>query len=369
MKHKVCYVTSTRADYNPLRKTVLKLNSCKEIDFKLVITGMHLSPKFGNTYRTVLNDGYRNYDLVKTKLGNGSKQDMALAIANTITKFIEYFTTYKPDLLVLYGDRFEIFAVATAASVLGIKIAHISGGDITEGAIDDIFRNSITHMSSLHFPGNEDSRRRIIGMGKDSQTVFNVGEPGIENIINIEEISRQDLSIKLSFDLTSDFAIVTYHPETVGNRSVEKDMKQLISAMNRFDMNYIITKSNADAGGLLINKIWERESKKHNNWLFVSSLSTDVFINCLRRAKMMIGNSSSGIVEAPTVGIPTVNIGDRQKGRMLSKSVICCKCNTKEIKDAMKLAYIMKNRKYYLYGDGNSSDKILEQVLNYLDRK
>lgn len=368
MKYKVCYVTSTRADYNPLRKTILKFESCKEIDFKLVITGMHLSPKFGNTYKTVLSDNYRNYDLVKTKLGNGSKQDMSLAVADTITKFTNYFSSYRPDILILYGDRFEIFGVATAASILGIEIAHISGGDITEGAIDDVFRNSITQMSSLHFPGNDDSKKRIVQMGKDSKTVFNVGEPGIENIFDINEINRKDLSKKVDFDLTSDFAIVTYHPETVGDRNIENDMKHLISAMDKFDMNYLITKSNADAGGLLINEIWQKESKKHSNWLFVSSLPVDIFINCLRKAKMMIGNSSSGIVEAPTVGIPTINIGNRQKGRMMSKSVICCKCNTKDIQDSIDLALHKKKHKYYLYGKGDVSDKILTKVLDYLKK-
>lgn len=368
MKHKVCYVTSTRADYNPLRNVILALNSARQIDFKLVITGMHLSGKFGNTYKDVLKDGYKNYDLVKTKLGNGSKQDMALATADTINKFTKYFTNYKPDLLVLCGDRFEIFGVATAASILGIKIAHISGGDITEGAIDDVFRNSITQMSSLHFPGNQDSAQRIIEMGKDKTTVHNVGEPGIENIINIKKISKQDLSKKLNFDLTIDYAIVTYHPETIGNKNINDDMKQLINALNKFNLNYLITKSNADAGGLQINKIWETESKKHNNWLLVSSVDTETFINCLRNAKAIIGNSSSGILEAPTIGIPTINIGNRQKGRLMANSVISCECKTEKIANSITKALKMNNKKYYIYGDGKTSTKIVKYILDYLNK-
>lgn len=368
MKYKVCYVTSTRADYNPLRNVILALDNTKQIDFKLVITGMHLSSKFGNTNKDVLKDGYKNYDLVKTKLGNGSKQDMALATADTINKFTKYFANYRPDLLVLCGDRFEIFGVATAASILGIKIAHISGGDITEGAIDDVFRNSITQMSSLHFPGNEDSAQRIIQMGKDKKTVHNVGEPGIENIINIKKISKQELSKKLNFDLTKDYAIVTYHPETIGNKNVKNDMKQLINALNKFDLNYIIAKANADAGGLAINEIWNSEAKKHKNWLFVSSLDVETYINCLRNSKMLIGNSSSGILEAPTIGIPTVNIGDRQKGRLMAKSVINCECKIDKIANSINKALKINNKKYYLYGDGKTSSKIVKYILDYLNK-
>lgn len=368
MKYKVMYVTSTRADYNPLKETILALNNCKDFDFKLVVTGTHLSSKFGNTYKEIVKDGITNFDKVNVKLGNGSKEDMALATSDTIAKFTKYFTNNKPDLLVLCGDRFEIFGVATAASILGIKIAHISGGDITEGAIDDVFRNCITQMSVLHFPGNEDSRKRIINMWKEPRTVFNVGEPGIENLIKVKKINRQELSNVLNFDLTKDYAVVTLHPETIGNQNIKKDIKELISALEKFDLNYIITKSNADAGGLLINEIWEKESKKHINWLYVPSLKVDVFVNCLRNAKMIIGNSSSGILEAPTVGIPTVNIGNRQKGRLLSKSVINTKCEKDSIVKSISKALKMKNKKYYLYGDGKTSKKIVKYILEYLNK-
>ena len=368
MKHKVCYVTSTRDDYNPLKETILALHNCKDIDFKLVVTGTHLSSKFGNTYKEIVKDGITKFDKVNIKLGDGSKKDMVLAVSDAIKKFTEYFTNYQPDLLVLCGDRFEIFAVATAASIMGIKIAHISGGDVTEGAIDDVFRNSITQMSSLHFPGNEDSKKRIIQMGKDSKTVHNVGEPGIENILKVKKINKQELSKILNFDLTKDYAVVTYHPETLSKTSVKEDMKQLIKAIDKFNMNYLITKSNADAGGLIINDIWEKESKKHNNWLFVSSLGVDTFINCLRNSKMIIGNSSSGILEAPTIGIPTVNIGNRQKGRMLAKSVINCKCNSEDITKVINKALKMNNKKNYLYGDGKTSSKIVKYILDYLNK-
>lgn len=366
MKYKVCYVTSTRADYNPLRATILKLNNQKEIDFKLVVTGTHLLKEYGNTYKDIIKDGITNFDKVKINLGSGSKKEMTGAIGGITTVFIKYFKKYNPDLLLLCGDRFEIYAVAKAAFSLGIRIAHISGGDITEGAMDDYYRNEITKMSVLHFPGNEESRRRIILMGKNSKTVFNVGEPGIENIVNIKKINRKKLSNKLSFDLTKDYAVVTCHPETIGKRNIKNDMKEIINSLNSFDMNYIICKSNADAGGIQINKIWEKESKKHNNWLFVSNLDTETFINCLRNSKMIIGNSSSGILEAPTIGIPTVNIGNRQKGRMMADSVIACDYKEPDITKAIKKALKLNNKKYYLYGNGKTSDKIIKYLLSYL---
>lgn len=369
MKPKVCYVTSTRADYNPLKETILLFHNCKDIDFKLVVTGAHLSNRFGNTYKEIVKDGITSFDKVKVKIGDGSKQDMVLATTDTANKFVDYFSKYKPDLLLLDGDRFEIFGVALAASILGIKIAHIGGGDITEGAIDDVFRNSITQMSSLHFPGNEDAKKRIINMGKDKKTVHNVGEPGIENVLKIKKESKKDLSKNLNFDLNKDYAVVTYHPETMRKTSVKDDMKQLISSMNKFDINYLITKSNADAGGLLINEMWEKEASKHKNWLFVSSLGPELFINCLRNAKMIIGNSSCGVVEAPTVGIPTVNIGNRQKGRMYAPSVVSCKCDSKEITKAINKALKTPNKKYFLYGNGNVSKQILKYTLEYLGIK
>lgn len=368
MKYKVCYVTSTRADYNPLKETILALNNCKDLDFKLIVTGTHLSSKFGNTYKEIIKDGIKKFDKVNIKLGNGTKSDMSLAIADTIKKFTEYFNNYKPDLLILCGDRFEIFGVAIAASILGIKIAHISGGDITEGAIDDVFRYSITQMSSLHFPGNDDSKKRIIQMGKDPKTVFNVGEPGIENILKIKKENSKQLSKKLNFDLTKNYAVVIYHPETLSRTNAEQDMKELITALDKINMNYLIIKSNADAGGLIINNIWQKESIKHSNWLYVSSLNVETYINCLRNAKMIIGNSSCGILEAPTVGIPTVNIGNRQKGRLLAKSVINCKCESQDITKAINNALKKKNTKYYLYGDGKTSSKIVKYILDYLNK-
>lgn len=368
MKKNIFVITGARSDYGLLRETIKKLSQEKNVNLKLIVTGSHLSKELGNTYKEIERDGFCNFEKLKIKLGNESKESMSFAIANTIEVFTNFFKKNIPDMLVVLGDRYEIFGAVIAASTLGIKIAHISGGDITEGAIDDCFRNSITQFSVLHFPGCEDSRKRIIAMGKNPNAVFNVGEPGIENCLNIQEIEKGELSKDINFDLNSDFAIVTYHPETVGNRNIKKDINELIKAMNHFNMNYIITMANADAGGKIINSAWEKECKKHKNWLLVSSLGVNRYINCLRYSKLIIGNSSSGIVEAPTIGVPTVNIGNRQNGRMMSKSVMCCDNNEKEIIDSIKKALQLKKHKYYLYGDGKTSEKIVKHILEYLDK-
>ena len=367
MRKKVCIVTGARSDYGLLRETIRKFNNNKEIDFKLVVTGSHLSSRLGNTYKEISKDGFV-FDKVKINLGDGSKKGMSLAISNVIKVFTDYFDNYKPDILILLGDRYEIFGVAIAARILSIKIAHISGGDITEGAIDDVFRNSITQMSSLHFPGCEDSKKRIVSMGKATSTVFNVGEPGIENCLNIEIINKKELSKIINFNIEKDYAIVTYHPETNSNTNIKKDLKELIRAMNTFDMGYIITKANADAGGTIINDLWKKECSKHSNWLLVSSLGVNKYINCLRNAKLVIGNSSSGIVEAPTLGIPTVNIGTRQKGRMMAKSVINCDAKENDIAQAITKAMKLKHKKYFLYGNVNTSEKIVNYILKDLKK-
>ena len=279
-------------------------------------------------------------------------------------------------MVILLGDRFEILSVATAAHLIGIPIAHISGGDITEGAVDDAVRHSITKMSTLHFPGCEQSRKRIIQMGEQPQYVFNVGEPGVENCLNLEKLPLKELSTNLNFDiLNNDYSIVTFHPVTMENNTGVKQVYELIHAMDRLDrMYFIITLANADAGGRAINDIWIEEGKKHKNWLVVTSLGVVRYLSAMQYAKMVIGNSSSGIVEAPSMKVPTINIGDRQKGRMLAESVISCKPLEEDIYNAFKTALSPQFEKKIEhvespFGDGTTSKKILDYIIKYLNNK
>ena len=374
--YKVCVVTGTRAEYGVLRPLLLKLKTSVEVDLQLIVTGSHLSEKFGNTQREIQSDGFVEYIKVPIPIEDDSKEGMALSTGVALQKFAELFSENRPDLLVVLGDRFEIFAVVAAAHLMGIPTAHISGGDVTEGAVDDAIRHCITKMSSLHFPGCEQSRKRIIQMGEQPATVFNVGEPGVENCLNIDLMEREELSKNLNFEyINGNYSVVTFHPVTMENNTAKQQLYELINAMNQFsDMAYIVTLANADAGGRLINDIWQQEGKKYNNWLVVSSLGVKRYLSAVKYAKLVIGNSSSGVVEAPSMKTPTVNIGDRQKGRMMAESVICCGPECGEIVGAMEKALTNEFQKKARhvkspFGDGTTSDQIVGHILDFLRSK
>ena len=371
--YKVCVVTGTRAEYGLLRPLLIKLNGHDSIDLQLVVTGSHLSEQFGNTQKEIQEDGFLEYIKLPIPIEDDSKEGMAFSTGVALQKFAELFSEQKPDLLVVLGDRFEIFAVTAAAHMIGIPTAHISGGDVTEGAVDDVIRHCITKMSVLHFPGCEQSRKRIIQMGEQPEAVFNVGEPGVENCLKRELMSRDALADNLEFPyIKRDYSVVTFHPVTMENNTAESQMQELINAMEEIpDMAYIVTLANADAGGRMINEIWGREGKKHTNWLIVPSLGVLRYLSAVKYAKLVVGNSSSGVVEAPSMQTPTINIGDRQKGRMMADSVICCKPKREDIVRAMNIALtddFQEKAKHIQspFGDGSTSEQIMEHILKFL---
>ncbi len=374
MLHKVCVITGTRADYGLLRGLLFRLKSNDRIELDLLVTGSHLSKAFGNTQQEIVKDGFDVFSKLSIPIEDDTKQGMANAVGIAICKFSEYFYNNKPELVVVLGDRYEILAAVISASLSGIPVAHISGGDVTEGAVDDAIRHSITKMSQLHFPGCEQSRRRIIQMGEQPATVFNVGEPGVENCLKTSFMNREELAKSVSFNgVMSDYSIVTFHPVTMESNTGVDQVKELMEAMNAFsDMSYIITMANADAGGRSINSLWIEEGKKHKNWLVVSSLGVRRYLSAMRYARLVVGNSSSGIVEAPSMGIPTVNIGDRQKGRMMADSVITCEPNRLSIEEAFRRALTEEFRSKAQnvkspFGDGMTSKRIEDTIMMYLD--
>lgn len=376
MKYKVCVVTGSRAEYGLLRPLLHKLNDDNEIILKLLVTGSHLSSAFGSTYSEIESDGFQIYSRIEIPMDGDSKADMARAAGFALSAFADCFEELRPDLLIILGDRFEIFAAASAAAILGIRIAHISGGDVTEGALDDTFRHCITKMSHLHFPGCKQSAYRIIQLGENPENVFNVGELGLENCLSLTPMTISELQSCIDIDIIErPYAIVTFHPETVEENSARSEINELIMAMESFpEMNFIITKANADAGGRTINLIWDEQAKTHPNWLLVSSLGVEKYIAAMKYSEMVIGNSSSGIVEAPALRKPTVNIGDRQKGRKMARSVICCKPLADEIFLAMKRAQSAEFNDIAAeaissYGDGSSSQSIYSVIKNYLKEK
>ena len=372
MKHQVCVVSGTRADYGLLRPLLIRLRDCPEIELTIAATGSHLSAAFGGTVDELTRDGFA-YDSVPFPLDDDSKAGMARATGAALSAFADYFSARRPDLLVVLGDRYEIFAAAIAAHFSGIPIAHISGGDVTEGAVDDAIRHSVTKMSTLHFPGCEQSRRRIIQMGESPERVFNVGEPGVENCLNTPLLSVEELAESLQFDLTAGpYSVVTFHPVTLEDNTAERQLHELIAAMDVFPaMSYIVTLANADAGGRAINAIWQAEGVSRKNWLVVPSLGMRRYLSALKGAEMALGNSSSGIVEAPAMHIPTVNIGDRQKGRMRAESVIDCPPEREAVTAAMKKAMTPEFKAVAAntdspFGDGRTSKKILSELLRFL---
>lgn len=375
-KHQIGVITGTRAEYGLLRNLIFKLKENKSIDFKLIVTGAHLSEVFGNTQSEIIKDGINNYIKVPIPIDDDSKDGMSLSAGIAMSNFANLFTKYKPDILIVLGDRYEIFSAVSAAHLVGIRVAHIGGGDITEGAVDDAIRHCITKMSNLHFPGCEQSRKRIIQMGEQPQYVFNVGEPGVENCLDLEKMSRKALAESLNFDIVNnDYSLVTFHPVTMENNTGVEQVYELIHAMDKLkDMYFIITMANADAGGRTINDIWIKEGKKRKNWLVVTSLGVVRYLSAMKYAKLVIGNSSSGIIETPSMGIPTINIGDRQKGRMMAESVISCLPIEKDIANSMNIALAddfqeASKHVYSPFGNGNTTDQIICYVLDYLNSK
>lgn len=372
--HEICVVTGTRAEYGLLRQLLYKLKNCDNVNLNLVVTGAHLSAAYGDTQQEIINDGFRDFVKIPIPMEDDSKAGMAASTGVAMAKFSDFFRTYKPDMVIVLGDRFEIFAVVAAAHLMGIPVAHMSGGDVTEGAVDDAIRHSITKMSTLHFPGCAESAKRIIQMGEQPGAVYNVGDPGIENCLTLPLLLRTELFENLQFPgILKDYSVVTFHPVTMEKDTAKEQVYALIEAMDAFpDMSYIITMANADAGGRAINGIWLEEGAKRNNWLVVQSLGVQRYLSAAKYAKLVIGNSSSGIYEAPALGTPTINIGDRQKGRMMAKSIICCEPKKEQIVCAMSEALNEEFQENALhvespFGDGTTSDQIVKIVLDYLD--
>lgn len=372
-KYQICVVTGTRAEYGLLKELLFKLRDDSRCKLTLVVTGSHLVEGFGNTQKEIMEDGFEDYIKVYIPLEDDSKSGMAKAAGAAMEKFSELFTEFCPDICIVLGDRFEIFAVAAAAHLVGIPIAHISGGDVTEGAVDDAMRHCITKLSTLHFPGCEQSAKRIIQMGERPDSVFNVGEPGVENCLKVVCMSRRVLADNLNFEeIMGDYAVVTFHPVTMENGTAAYQLRELIGAMEAFpNLSYIITKANADAEGRIVNDIWQQETEKHTNWKLVSSLGMVRYLSAVKYAKAVIGNSSSGIYEAPSMGTPTVNIGERQKGRIMAESIVSCLSEKEKI--AASIGQVLKDDFQQkaknivpMYGDGTTSEQIVGHVMGYL---
>jgi GDP/UDP-N,N'-diacetylbacillosamine 2-epimerase (hydrolysing) len=364
--NKICVITSTRADYGLLYWTLKELKASNFCQLQLVVTGMHLSSKFGNTYKLIEKDGF-NID-AKVDLGqlNSTRGSILDQISLGVRGFTDTITKLSPDLIIILGDRYEMLAAAQVALILGIPIAHIHGGEVTEGAFDDSIRHAITKMSHLHFTSTEIYRNRVIQMGESPGHVFNVGAPGLERIRKIKTLTNKELEESLGFKLREKNLLITYHPVTAKG---ENAMGSLIGALEKMpDVGQIITLPNSDPEHDIIFEQWSRYSQGKENVFLSSSLGSLNYINTMKVCDAVVGNSSSGVIEAPFCATPTVNLGSRQKGRILTGTVIQVdNLSVDEIYKSIKKAIGMKVEQELLYGDGFSASKIIKILKDRLE--
>lgn len=370
MKRKICVVTGTRAEYGLLYWLMKRLQNDEEVDLQIVATGMHLSPEFGLTVKQIEQDKFRVNEKVEMLLSGDTATAISKSIGLGVISFTDSFHRLSPDLIVVLGDRFEIFAAVQTAMIMRIPVAHIHGGELTEGLIDDPIRHSITKMSHLHFTASEEYRKRVIQMGEQPATVFNVGTLGLEGIKNIQLLNHQALSESIGFELEK-FFLVTLHPTTLEKSTAEAQINTLLAALDKFPRYQVIfTRTNADTDGRIINKKIEEYVKENSFRCCVfDSLGQLRYLSAIKNCEGVIGNSSSGLLEVPFLRKPTVNIGIRQRGRLKAKSIIDCSFNVKEIVNSIEKALSSDFKEMILdipmlYGDGNTSKEIVNILKN-----
>ncbi|SHN82391.1 UDP-N-acetylglucosamine 2-epimerase [Bradyrhizobium erythrophlei] len=363
--HKVCVVTGSRADYGLLYFLMRQLLADPLFDLSIVATGMHLSPEFGMTAKVIEADGFKIAARVETLLSSDSGVGVAKATGLGVLGLADAFQQLRPDLLIILGDRFEIFSAAQAALFLRIPVAHIGGGDVTTGAFDDAIRHSISKLSHLHFVTNADAAKRLARMGENPKHIFDVGSPGLDHLLHTQLPSREQLEDDLEFKLRKRNLLVTFHPVTLDLMSSRLQIDALLEALSRRcpEDGIILTLPNADTEGrALIDEIRRFAVGKDNVRVF-ASLGQKRYLGVLALANVVVGNSSSGLYEAPSLGTPTVNIGNRQDGRLRADSVFDCEPDAEAIHDAIDRALtfgkqVVKNP----YQKGDCAQSIVEQL-------
>lgn len=366
MKTKICFITGTRAEFGLLLPLINLVKEDEGFILQIIATGAHLSPEFGLTYREIETAGLRIDTKVDMLLSGDTDEAIAKSVGLGIIGLTDALSGLKPDWVVLLGDRFEAFAAASAAYTLKIPIAHLHGGETTEGALDEGFRHAMTKLSYLHFTSTETYRKRVIQMGESPERVFNVGAIGLDHLLNTDQFDPDDLSRKVPFSLKDPYAVVTFHPATLEDNRPEGQFRQLLQALDEHPgLNLIFTYPNADAYGREIISLLKAyvENNRDRAVGFVN-LGQKRYLTALKCAAAVIGNSSSGIIEAPSFGVPTVNIGDRQKGRIKGESVIDAPAIVHDISAAIGRAcsaeFQQQSRETTNpYGAGGTAEKIL----------
>lgn len=366
-KTKICVVTGARAEYGLFLPLLKLLKSSEVFDLQILVTGMHLSPEFGLTYREIEKDGFIISDKVEILLSSDSPIGITKSTGLALLGLADSYQRLRPNWVLVLGDRFETFAAATAAYLAKIPIGHLHGGETTEGATDEALRHAITKMSYLHFTSTETHRKRVVQLGEDPNRVFNVGAIGLDNIANMPLLSKVELSKVLEFDLEKPYLLVTFHPVTLENCTAEQQFRTLLQALDYFqELKIIFTLPNADADGrIIIQLIQDYVAQNKLRAKSFTSLGQLSYLSAIKYSATVVGNSSSGLIEVPSFKKPTVNIGDRQKGREQGKSVINAEVTFDAIVSAIKNSLSNVHRKIAAnaenpYGKGNTASKIFD---------
>ena len=371
---KICILTATRAEYGLLKPVIRKFLLQKQFDIQITVTGMHLSPEFGLTYKEIEADGIPIDRKIEILLSADSPASISKSMGLAMISFADYFNETKPDLLLVLGDRYETLAVVIAAMNARIPIAHLYGGDITEGAVDDAVRHAITKMSYLHFTATPNHARRVIQMGEAPERVFYTGAMAVENAKNVKLLSKDELKAQIGFDWGKNrLAVVTFHPVTLENNTAEEQCRNLLEALDEIpNLNMIFTKANSDTDGRIINQMLDVFAAAHSKKCCVfTSLGQLRYLSVISMADVVVGNSSSGLSEVPSFHVPTVNVGDRQKGREAGMTVIHSKTDKESIVSAIEKALSSQFRSEIVnaenpYEKDGTSDEIVNRITEFM---
>lgn len=370
-RRKICVVTTSRAEFGLLRGLIGAIRSDPSLRLQVIASGMHLAPQFGRTLREIEAEGIKLDRKIDMQLTGESSLANLKSIGLGLSGFADAFAKLKPDIVVLLGDRFELLAAAISALMLRIPIAHIHGGERSEGAIDESVRHTITKMASLHFAATESYRLRIIQMGESPKRVFNFGAPGLDLLYGSALLTRPQLEEEIGFLLHDPVALVTYHPVTLDRGGVDTQIRCLVGAIKTSGIKAIFTMANADAQGARINaRLSALCAKVPERFKWIPHLGHRRYLSCLQHCAVMIGNSSSGLTEAPSFRLPVVNIGDRQRGRVRAANVIDVVCSQADILQGIKKACSPRFRTslrdmqnpYDRYHDGRTSERIKNEL-------
>ena len=365
---KVCVVTGTRAEYGLLRWVMQGIKDDPELALQIIVTGMHLSPEFGETYREIEKDGFQIDRKIEMLLSSDTPSAISKSMGLGLIGFSDALTQLRPDLIVVLGDRFEIFSAVSAALIARIPVAHIHGGEATEGLIDEAIRHSITKMSHLHFVAAQEYRHRVIQLGEQPERVFLVGGLGIDSIKRLKLLEKAELQNSLDFKFNSKNLLITYHPVTLETATAKSQMEELLSALAELkDTNLIFTLPNADTDGRALNEMIQNFVSRHPNARAYTSLGQLRYLSCIAQVDGVVGNSSSGLMEAPSFKKATVNIGDRQRGRLVAESVINCEPTRDSITEALVKLYTSQFQTSLQqvtnpYGEGKASEMIVSII-------